>query len=80
MSAPRIAVRCQGGPRDGDTIDVPAPALSAPLYLSAPNAPGSYWRAPGLAPLVLTFYPAPGGQFVAEPEVLPFARELTLCQ
>lgn len=86
MSRLNVTVRMQGGPRDGNTLDLDAVVLGArSLYLSAPNAPGTYWRAAGLTPLVLEFLPAPGGQFTEAPvELLPLTRypttEVLACQ
>jgi hypothetical protein len=76
----------QGGPRDGNTLDLDAYVIAhRALYLSAPNAPGTYWRPAGLTPLVLEFLPAPGGQFTEAPvELLPVTRhpavEVFACQ
>jgi hypothetical protein len=81
-----VTVRMVGGPRDGNTLDLDAHVLGArSLYLSAPNAPGTYWRAAGLTPLVLEFLPAPGGEFTEAPvELQPSgkypATEVLACQ
>lgn len=78
----QVLVRMLGGPRDGDQMELDAAVLGRlNIYLSAPNAPGTYWRPAGLGPLVLEFLPAPGGHFTEPPvELKPFMRELALCQ
>jgi hypothetical protein len=81
MSRLNVTVRMVGGPRDGDTLDLDPYVLGTrPLYLSAPNAPGTYWRSAGLGPLVLEFLPAPGGRYVEAPVELHDTGGLTLCQ
>jgi hypothetical protein len=82
MTLPHVDCAVVGGPRDGDRIHLPAHALALQhCYLSGATAPGVYWRAAGLGPLVLTFLPAPGGQFLGPPEVVePVSpRGLALC-
>jgi hypothetical protein len=76
-----VTVRLVGGPRDGDTIELEAHLVGVKsAYLTSHNAPGVYWRAAGLGPLVLEFLPAPGGQFTEAPVMLvKHTTELVLC-
>jgi hypothetical protein len=65
-----VALRCVGGPRDGNTVNVEPMMLVQNFYLTDDSGPGFYWRTAGLTPLTLTFLPAPGGRFVGPIETI----------